>query len=172
MILSTLKKYDEALQCWKKAVEIDDNYVTNWNKKASLIDSKGYDDSVVNRILVIKLAGKGASYAFMKKYDKALEWSNIALGLDENNSDNLNNKAWALNGLKKYEEALEWSDKALALEPNSAWALANKAWALNGLKKYDEALKCSDKALALDIAPFNPFALNNKGSGSKWIKKI
>ena len=106
LILSTLKKYDEAHQCWKKAVEIDDNYVTNWNKKASSQDSEGYDNSVVNRILVIKLAGKGASYAFMKKYDEALECSNKALELDENNSDNLNNKAWALNGLKKYDEAL------------------------------------------------------------------
>ena len=111
-------------ECWKKAVEIDDNYVTNWNKKASLQDSKGYDDSVVNRILVIKLAGKGASYAFMKKYDEALECSDKALALDENNSDNLNNKAWALNGLKKYDEALECSDKALVLDPNSAWTLA------------------------------------------------
>ena len=67
------------LQCWKKAVEIDDDYVTNWNKKASLQDSKGYDDSVVNRILVIKFASKGASYAFMKKYDESLECSNKAL---------------------------------------------------------------------------------------------
>ena len=55
----------------------------------------------------------------MKKYNEALECSNKALELDANNSDNLNNKAWALNGLKRYEEALECSNKALELDPNS-----------------------------------------------------
>jgi tetratricopeptide (TPR) repeat protein len=71
------------------------------------------------RILIVKLAGKGMSYAFMKKYNESLECSNKALELDPNNSDNLNNKAWALNGLKRYEEALECSNKALKLDPNS-----------------------------------------------------
>ena len=105
LVLSSLNKYNEALECWKKAVEIDDTYVSNWNKKAaSLQDSKGYDDSVIKRILVIKLAGKGVSYVLMKKYKEALECSNKALDLDANNSDNLNNKAWSLNGLKRYED--------------------------------------------------------------------
>ena len=151
LALNGLKRYDEALECWKKAVEIDDNYVGIWSKKIhSVQDSSGYDDSNLIRVLVIKLAGKGMSYAFIKKYDEALECSNKALELDPNNSDNLNNKAWALSNLGKNDEALECSNKALELDPNSAWAFTNKAWALNGLKRHDEALECSNKALELD----------------------
>ena len=32
-------------------------------------DLNGYDNSVYVRLLVIKLAGKALSYAFMKKYE-------------------------------------------------------------------------------------------------------
>jgi tetratricopeptide (TPR) repeat protein len=113
LALNGLKRYDEALECWKKAVEIDDNYVDILsNKIHSLQDSRRYDDSKLIRILVMKLAGKGVSYAFIKKYNEALECSNKALELDPNSSDNLNNKSWALNGLKRYNEALECSNKA------------------------------------------------------------
>jgi tetratricopeptide (TPR) repeat protein len=153
LALNGLKRYDEALECWKKAVDIDDNYVGVWSKKIySLQDSKGYDDSNLIRILVIKLAGKGMSYAFIKKYDEALECSNKALELNQGqyNFSAFTNKAVALNGLKKYDEALECSNKALEIDPNSAWAFTNKAWALNGLKRHDEALECSNKALELD----------------------
>jgi tetratricopeptide (TPR) repeat protein len=120
LALNGLKKYDEALECWKKAVEIDDNYVGIWSKKIhSAKDSRGYDDSNLIRILVIKLAGKGMSYAFMRKYVEALECSNKALELDPNSAWALTNKAWALNGLKRHNEALECSNKALELDPNS-----------------------------------------------------
>ena len=173
LALNGLKRYDEALECWKKAVEIDDNYVGIWSKKIhSLQDSRGYDDSNLIRILVIKLAGKGMSYAFIKKYNEALECSNKALELDPNSSDNLNNKAWALNGLKRYDEALECSNKALELDPNSAWAFTNKAWALNGLKRHEEALECSNKALELDQTQYNFSAWTNKAVALNGLKKI
>jgi tetratricopeptide (TPR) repeat protein len=172
LALNALKKYDEALECWKKAIEIDDNYVGIWSKKIhSLQDSTRYDDSNLIRVLVIKLAGKAMSYAFLKKYDEALECSNKALELDPNSSDNLNNKAWALNALKKYDEALECSNKALELDPNSAWAFTNKAWALNGLKRHDEALECSNKALELYQTQYNFSAWNNKAVALNGLKK-
>ncbi len=173
LVLNELKKYDEALECCKKAVEMDDNYVSIWSKKAhSLNDSKGYDnDFMLSRILVFKLAGKGAAYGFLKKYHEALECSNRALEIDPNNSDNLNNKAWAFNGLKRYEEALECSNRALELDSNNAWALTNRAWAFNGLKRYEEALECSNKALELNQGPNNFSALNNKAVALNGLKR-
>jgi tetratricopeptide (TPR) repeat protein len=163
LALNGLKRYDEALECWKKAVDIDDNYVGVWSKKIySLQDSKGYDASNLIRILVIKLAGKGMSYAFIKKYDEALECSNKALELNQGqyNFSAFTNKAVALNGLKKYDEALECSNKALEINPKNEWAWLVRGLVFNGLKKYDEALECSNKALELD--PNNDLILNNK----------
>ena len=172
LALNGLRKYDEALECWKKAVEIDDNYVDKWNRlSTSSKELKGYDNSVLRRVLVIKLAGKALSYAFMKKYEQSLECSNRALELDENNSDNLNSRAWALNGLKRYEEALECSNKALEYDPNRAWTLTNQAWALNGLKRYEEALECSNKALELNVDTTNFSAWNNKAAALNGLKR-
>jgi tetratricopeptide (TPR) repeat protein len=172
LALNGLKRYDEALECWKKAVEIDDNYIDILSKKIhSLRDSRGYGDANLIRILVIKLSGKGMSYAFIKKYDEALECSNKALELDPNSTDSLNNKSWALNALKKYDEALECSNKALELDPNGAWAYTNKAWALNGLKRHDEALECSNKALDLDQTQYSFSAWNNKAAALNGLKR-
>jgi tetratricopeptide (TPR) repeat protein len=172
LALNELKKYDEALECWKKAVEIDDNYVGIWSKKIhSVQDSRAYDNSNLIRILVMKLTSKGASYAFIKKYNEALECGNKALEMDPNSLDNLNNKAWALNGLKRYDEALECSNKALEVDPKSAWALTNAAWALNGLKRHNEALECSNKALEVDETLYNFSAWNNKAVALSGLKR-
>ena len=172
LALNELKKYDEALECWKKAIDIDDNYVGIWSKKIhSLQDSTGYDDSNLIRVLIIKLASKAISYAFLRKYNEALECNNRALELDPNSTDNLINKSWALNALKKYDEALECSNKALELDPNSAWAFTNKAWALNGLKRHDEALECSNKALKLHQTQYYFSAWNNKAVALSGLKK-
>jgi tetratricopeptide (TPR) repeat protein len=172
LALNGLRKYNEALECWKTAVEIDDNYVDTWNRTSnSSKEIKGYDDSVLRRVLVIKFAGKAISYAFMKKYEQALECSSRALEIDENNSDNLNSRAWALNGLKRYEEALECSNKALEYDSNRAWTLTNQAWALNGLKRYEEALECSNKALELNVDTTNFSAWNNKAAALNGLKR-
>jgi tetratricopeptide (TPR) repeat protein len=172
LALNGLKRYDEALGFWKKAVEIDDNYVdVVSNKIHSLQNSRGYVDSNLIRILVMKLFSKGMSFAFIKKYHEALDCSNKALELDPNSFDNLNNKAWALNGLKRYNEALDCSNKALELDPNSAWAYTNNAWALNGLKRHDEALECSNKALNLNQFQYSFSAWNNKAAALNGLKR-
>jgi len=161
LILQELKKYNEALKCWKKSIEIDDNQVDSWLTKKDQFFSNyiGYDNSVISRILSAKLSGKGMALGFLKKYDEALECSNKALELDSKNIDNLNIKTWALNGLKRYDEALECSNKALEIDSNNAWSFANKSWALNGLKRYDEALECSNKTLELDSNVIPPCAM-------------
>ena len=87
-----LKKYQEALECSNKALELDPN--------ASLDG----------------LSTKAWALNGLKRYDEALECSNKALELDKNNVWVLSNKSWALNGLKRYDEALECSNKALELD--------------------------------------------------------
>jgi tetratricopeptide (TPR) repeat protein len=125
--LEFLKRYDEALECSNKALELDSKNLDNINIKSWALNG-------------------------LKRYDEALECSNKALELDSKNAWSFTNKSWALNGLKRYDEALECSNKALELNQslNNFSAFCNKATALNGLKRYDEALECSNKALELD----------------------
>ncbi len=174
LVLNELKRYDEALQCWRKAVDIDDSYVGGiWSKKQHYLpNTKDYDYSTLNRLLALKLISRATSCCFLKKYGEALECSNKAMDLDSGNVlDNMNNKAWALNGLKRYEKALECSNKAMELDPKNMWTCTHKSWALNGLKRYEKALECSNKAMEGGTA-INDFSTwNNKAVSLNGLKR-
>ena len=76
MALNGLKRYDEALECSNKALEINPKNEWAWLVKGLVLNG-------------------------LKRYDEALECSNKALELDPNNDLILNNKAWALSNLGK-----------------------------------------------------------------------
>ena len=47
MFLIDLGKYDEAIQCYDKAIEIDANYADAWNNKGNALDNLGkYDEAI------------------------------------------------------------------------------------------------------------------------------
>jgi tetratricopeptide (TPR) repeat protein len=69
--LGYLKKYDEALECSNKALELDPGNFDNLNDKAWALNG-------------------------LKKYDESLEYSNKALELDPTNAWTFSNKALLL----------------------------------------------------------------------------
>jgi tetratricopeptide (TPR) repeat protein len=169
--LGYLKKYDEALECSNKALELDPSNSDNLNNKAWALNGlKRYDEALEcsNKALELDPANawafsnKAWASNCLKRYDEALECSNKALELDQlvNNFSGWFHKANALNGLKRYDEALECSNKALDLNSKSDWGWFIKALILNSLKRYDEALECSNKALEIDLK--NDWNWNNK----------
>ncbi|MGC1264049.1 MAG: tetratricopeptide repeat protein, partial [Nitrososphaeraceae archaeon] len=76
----------------------------------------------------------------------------MALKIDPNFVETLNNKGMALSNLGKYQEAISWFDMALKIYPNFVDALYNKADALGELGSYEEAFIWTEKALAIDTA--------------------
>jgi tetratricopeptide (TPR) repeat protein len=124
--LSDLKKYDEAIEKYKKAIEIDPNYVLVWyNWGIALSDLKKYDEAI-------------------KIYKKAIE-------IDPNYVDAYNVWGIALSDLKKYDEAIEKYEKVIEIDPNFAAAWYNKASSLclaNG--DIEEISTCLARAIELD----------------------
>jgi len=119
-----LGKYEEAIKCYDKAIEIDPNNSVVWNNK-------------------------GLALYFLGKYDEAIKCYDKAIEIDPNDADVWNNKGDSLDSLGKYEEAITSYDKAIEIDPNDADVWNNKGDSMDSLGNNDEAKKCYDKSKEL-----------------------
>ena len=62
----------------------------------------------------------GTSYLQLKKYNKAIDYLNIAINLNSKFADSYNNRGIALAENEKYSEAVHNYDKAINLKINYA----------------------------------------------------
>ena len=118
------KKYEKAIGCYDKALEINPNDAEAWNNKGYVLDELG-------------------------RYEEAIECYDKALDINQNFAEAWNNIGVVLCSLGKYEEAIECYDKALKINPNNAKAWNNKGNALNKLGRYKEAVESKGKAAFL-----------------------
>lgn len=118
-------RYDEAIQCFYEALNINVNYEYAWMSAGACYDSLGNTDMAI------------------KCYD-------CALGINSNNVDAWYGKGCVFDHLGKYNESIQYYDKALTINPNYKPAWNNKGGALDALGKYNEAITCFDNALAID----------------------
>jgi tetratricopeptide (TPR) repeat protein len=130
-------KYEEAIESYDQALDMDPNYAIPWYNKGSVLD-------------------------YLGKPEEAIESFDQALDIDPNYADAWNNKGIALGELGNYEEAIESFDQALDIDPNYSNAWYNKGNALCDVARYEEAIECYDQAL--DIDPNYAKAWNNKGN--------
>ena len=163
-------KYDEALQAYDKAIELDPTFVIAWTNKASVLLKLGmYNECLQASEKVIQLdpniamvwINKASALLMLGMYNEGLQASEKAIQLDPNDAGAWTNKAFALLMLGMYNEGLQASEKAIQLDPNDAGAWTNKAFALLKLGIYNEGLQASEKAIQLD--PNDAGAWDNKG---------
>jgi tetratricopeptide (TPR) repeat protein len=100
-----LNKYDEAIECYDKAIELNPNNADAYNNKGTVLSE-------------------------LRNYHQAIECYDKAIALSKNDDIIYYNKGNALCELNKYDEAIEYYDKAIELNPNNADAYNNKAYAL------------------------------------------
>jgi serine/threonine protein kinase len=134
--LSSLGRYEEAIQCHEKALQMKPKSNRDWICMGSCFDAQGkYNGSIAC-------------------YDKAIE-------IDPSRIEAWYNKGAALNRLNRYDEAIQCCDKALEINPEYAVALIHKGYALYKLGRFADALQCHEKALQINPADEN--AWYNKG---------
>jgi tetratricopeptide (TPR) repeat protein len=134
--LNKLNHYQEALDCYDKALEINPNFSILW-------------------------CNKGSTYEKLNCNQKAIECCDKALEINPKNSQAWCNKSSALGNLNRNQEALECCDKALENDSHFSLSWYNKGSTLGNLKRYQEALECYDKTLEID--PKYSQAWFNKG---------
>jgi tetratricopeptide (TPR) repeat protein len=117
-------KYDEAVQAYDKAIDINPQYAEAW-------------------------AGKGAALYDQHKYDEAIQAFDKAIDIDPQYII-----AWLLKGISladqgKYNEAVQAYDKAIDINPQASAAWHYKSLALKALGMNEESKEASDKAKEL-----------------------
>ena len=157
--LDRLERYDEALECLDKAVEIDANYQWGWAIRGNILNNLNlYDEALVSFNKAIELddknqwiwANRGNLLNNLNLYDEALKSFDRAIEIDQNYQPVWALRGYLLTSLKRYEEALVSYDRAIELDDNYSWVWGERGEVLNNLKRYDEALVSLDRAIELD----------------------
>jgi tetratricopeptide (TPR) repeat protein len=117
-------KYQEALNTYAKALEIQESLPEVWNNRG---------------VILTKL----------QRYAEAIDSYDQAIKIHSDYPDAWNNRGVALGKLKEYEKAVASYDHAVKLKPDYADAWNNRGFALTQLKKYDEAILSYQQATAL-----------------------
>ena len=168
-----MKKCNEALQAFDKAIELSSQYINAWINKGFILNNLGkYEEAIAAFDTVISLNPKSIDAWYNKgfvldsicKYDKAIEAYDKAIELDPQCIGAWNNKGIALSKLGRYYEAIVAFDRAIELNPQYVNAWNNKANAFSAQFNYEESVKAYDKAIEID--PNCAKAWYNKGCDS------
>ncbi|MBQ6628294.1 MAG: tetratricopeptide repeat protein [Methanobrevibacter sp.] len=167
LTLINLNRFDEAIECYDKALKINPNNVKAWNNKAFALHNLNrleeaiecYDKTLeIDPNFISALNNKAFALRTLNRLDEAIECYDKVLKITPNDFNVLNNKAFSLHELNRSDEAIECYDKALKINPNDFKLWANKGFTLENLDRLDDAVECYNKALA--IFPNNPDILN------------
>jgi tetratricopeptide (TPR) repeat protein len=173
--LGKLGKYDQAIECFDKAININANDAKIWRGKGSVLARLGKYELAIGcyaKGLEIDpsdaglLKSEGTCFYYMEKYQQALDCFEKALeiGQDENT---LIGKARILRKLGLYCQAIEAYDMAIKLNPNNVETYLGKGEALRELENYEESINCYDKSIQID--PDNPIVWFGKGEALRKI---
>lgn len=135
--LFSSERYEEAMQCFDKVLQIDPGFADAWYYEGSILNTLGAPDEAV------------------KYFDKALE-------TNPDHTDAMYSKGVALFTLGDYRGAIEYFDMVLELDPENDKAWFSKGSTLFYLEEYEEAAECFDRVMELD--PENEKAWYAKGA--------
>ena len=161
-------KYDEAIQAFNKALEIDPKNADAWTRKGqALIKQEKYDDAVQAFDRSLEIDSKNARtwilegtalLFYQDKYDKAVQAFDKALEIDPKNSMVWHFKGRTFINQEKYDEAIQAFNKALEIDPKNADAWTRKGQALIKQGKQNEALSALKTAVEIDPQNTNDIA--------------
>ena len=143
--LQTLKRFDEALTSYDRALTIMPDGAEAWNNRGNTLQS-------------------------LKRFDEALASFDRAIAIKRNFAETLYNRGNTLSDVKRHEEALLSYDKALAVKPDYAEIWNSRGSTLWNMKRFEEALESYDKALAID--PDYAEAWNSRGNAAQSLKRF
>jgi tetratricopeptide (TPR) repeat protein len=159
LVLNTLDRYEQAIECFDKAIEIDAIDPKIWNGRGSVLGHLGkYEQAIEcfdkaieidpNNVGILK--NKGTALHYLAKYEQAIECFDKAIEIDSDDGTIWCGKGISLDYLGKYQQAIECFDKAIEINPNGQDIWYNKGVALDYLRKYEQALTCYNNAIDID----------------------
>ena len=182
--LDNSMRYDEAIACYDRALEIDPKFVPAWSGKGyTLRKLNRYSEAIACYDCILEIdpksdlawRGKGYTLRKLNRYSKAITCYDRILEIDPKSSNTWSGKGYMLRKLKRYSESIACYDRILESDPKSSNAWSSKGDALYNLGHYDEAIQCYDKALRINsenavVWNWKALALNKLGRYGEVIK--
>lgn len=157
--LAEAGKFNEAMICCRKAIELDARSDTAWGNLGLVLARLGdYQNALValDRLIAITPNSangwhlKGMALASLQKHEEALICYDRALQLDSLIAEAWFNKSLALSNLKEYPDSLKCCNRALELNPRHLGAWLNKARTLYNLGRREEVFACHREMNRID----------------------
>jgi tetratricopeptide (TPR) repeat protein len=171
--LSNLKRFDEAIEIFKKAIEADaENADAHYGCGNALFSLKRYEDAIetfeqaLNVYPKLSMAYNYWGYALLvlKNYWGAIDKFERAIESDATNVLPYLNWGKALEGLKSFEASLDKYKQAAEVAPNSGQVYLSWGAGMAESKRYDEAQDTLNKAIELEPDTVNgTYAAHNIG---------
>ena len=155
-VYNELKKYDEAIEDYNKAIELAPDNAKIYDERGLIYDKlEKYDEAINDFTKAIQIApnsskfyrSRGSSYGALGKYDEAIGDFTKAIQLDPNDKESYKRRASVYALLEKYDEALKDYNKAIKIDPNFADAYYYRGLVYDELKKYNKAIKDYNKSI-------------------------
>lgn len=175
--LYDLKRYEEAIAAYEKAIQAMPEYSEAWiDKGKALSDLQRFNDALNAYDKAIQIndknadawIGRGNVLQEFNRYSEALAAYEKGRLIQPDNGESWNGIGQMLDNLQRHEEALtayekavNFFDEALKTKPDDHKALNIRGVALFGLEKFDEAFMSIDRALK--IKPDSHEYLSNRG---------
>jgi tetratricopeptide (TPR) repeat protein len=149
------EKYEEAIACYDRSIEINPKNEYAWGCKGIALNSlKRYEEAIGCWDKALKInpeneyawCGKGDALYFLKRYEETIECYDKALKINPKYGIAWNNKGYTLFLLKQYQEAIKCLDQALLLNSDDEYVWENKGLVYVKLQHIDQALECFQKA--------------------------
>ena len=176
--LLELKRYDDALTSYNRAVELRPEYAAAWHGKGNtLLALKRYEEArnAYDKAIQIQpdyaeaWIGRGNALDALQQYKEAINSFDRALEFKSDSLEAWNSKGNVQIKLQKYSEAIASFDKAIELQPKYSPTWNNRGWALHNLRQYEEAVKSYDKAV--EYQPDFPQAWYQRGNALINLQK-
>jgi tetratricopeptide (TPR) repeat protein len=177
--LRAQKKLDEAIACYKKAIDLDPKHAyAHSNFSNALRDQKKLPEAIAVSRKAIELDPNNAllhiilgnAHYDQKKLDEAIACYKKAIDLDPKSFGAHNNLGNALRDQKKLPESIACYRKAIDLDPKSVQPYNNLGLALAEQKKLDEAIACYRQAIELGPKSAPPYI--NLGNALRAQSKL
>lgn len=173
------KRYNEALECFKRAVEIDPaNHETLNERGLFFIDLHDYDKALEDYNQAISLCphnynylvNRGYIYFVLNDFDKALIDYESALKLDTNSAI-YSYIGDVLREMKEYKKSIEYYTKSIELcSTDDAVIYNSRGVCYAELKQHMKAFQDYNKAIEIDAnyaSPYNNRAIIYKEGGER-----
>ena len=157
-VLTDLRRYDEAIGAYDKALALKPDLAEAWNGRGNVCTrlrrysdaNAAYDKALsIRPDLAESWLGRGNVFAGERRHDDAIAAYERALSLRPDMAQAWNGCGDVFIVLKRYDQASAAFDKALALNPNSAEAWMGKGARFFALKRYDDSFAAYDRAAIL-----------------------